>query len=50
MSGSGSIRVETPEDQVREDKIIEDNAALKDLVIEMRVLIEYLKAIFGEKL
>ena len=50
MSGGGKVEVITPEDQIQEDKFIEDNDALKDLVIEIRLVIEYLKVITGEKL
>lgn len=50
MSGGGSVRIETAEDKIRDQKIIENNDALKQLIIELRIVLEYLKAIIGEKL
>lgn len=50
MSGVGSIKVTTEEDVIRDEKLIENNDALKDLIIELRKIIEYLQIIVGEKL
>ena len=50
MSGGGSVKIITQEDTISEEKLIENNEALKDLVVELRRVIEYLQAILGEKL
>ena len=50
MSGGGKVDVVTEQDEIVDDKVIEDNASLKELVIELRKVIEYLKVITGEDL
>jgi hypothetical protein len=50
MSGGGQADIFTQEDVLKEEKIIEDNASLKDILIELRKIKEYLQVITGEDL
>lgn len=49
MSGSGSVKVKTEEDDIEEVKRLEDNELLKLIFGELKKISEYLSMISGEE-